>query len=41
MGLEIANEMLVATLAGAFPNCPALQARHENQQREEENEGHV
>ncbi|WP_373476538.1 hypothetical protein [Sphingorhabdus sp.] len=36
MGMEIINEMLVAALAEAFPNCPALQATHQNQQPEED-----
>lgn len=38
MGLEIANEMLVAALVDAFPNVVVLQASREKQPREQQEE---
>jgi hypothetical protein len=38
--MEIANEMVTATLAEAFRECPVLQAKCQNQQREED-QSHV
>ena len=34
--MEIIEEMLVAALFEAFPDCPALQAKNESQQPEED-----
>ena len=43
MGLEIANEMLVAVLAEAFTDCQISEASRERQTREqpEEDQNHV
>ena len=38
--MEIANEMLVAALADAFPDCQVLQAKLAKQQTEED-QSHV